>query len=175
MNIKEKINLLFLNHQQIHENICFADRKAGAVIAADGALLALSYQLIDPIKIPYSPFIGFLVCFILAIGIGFAFWVVRPRGEQNRERGSGMIDSIRIKLYSYEQFQQKFSDADESQLLSEIVALVYDRSHIDQKKYLYLKISMILSFFGWISAFAFAAWVKVFSHLSFTKAFFIAN
>lgn len=161
MEVKDKITLLFLNHQQIQENIKFADQKAGAVIAANGALLALSYSLIHPAHIPHSLFAGLLVCFVLLIGIGSAFWVVRPRGEQNRKRGYGIIDAIRINLSSHEQFQHSVSEVSDEQLLEELVSFIYDRAHIDQKKYFYLKISMVASLIGWISALLFAVWIKM--------------
>jgi hypothetical protein len=161
MNTMETIELLLLNHQHIHENIKFADQKAGAVAAADGALLALTYNLIDPWKMPNAVIAGLLVCLILSIAIGYSFWVVRPRGGQNRRRGPGVVDSIRISLYSHDQFQTKSDEMKGPELLYELRSFIYDRSYIDDRKYFYLRVSLTMSAIGWASALIFAVVVKV--------------
>lgn len=161
--IEDSIELSLLNHQQIHENIKFADQKAGAVIAADGTLLALTYAQIDPAKLPSTIAVGFIVCAILSTAIGLAFWVAKPRGEANRARGAGVIDSIRISLYSHEQFQAQMACIQADELLKEVLTLVYDRAYIDQKKYFYLRIALLISLVGWIAALLFAAWTKLYN------------
>jgi len=165
---KDSIELLLLNHQQIHENIKFADQKAGAVIAADTAVLALTYSQIEPAKLSHLFILGVLVCLILSIAIGLAFFVVRPRGEKNREIGAGFVDSIRISLYSHDQFQAKLSQLDLGDLLGEVQTLVYDRAHIDQRKYFYLRVSLIVSLVGWTVALLLAFWLKLYPTMGST-------
>jgi hypothetical protein len=156
---QDAIELLLLNHQQIHENIKFADQKASALIAANGALLALTYSLIDQ-KVPFSLSIGFPLCLLLAVAIGLSFWVVKPRGERNRKRGPGVVDSIRICLYSLEAYKARLSDISTDELLDELRTFIHDRAWIDARKYLFLRRSLIASAIGWITALMFAAWSK---------------
>lgn len=158
---RDAIELLLLNHQQIHENIKFADQKASALIAANGALLALTYSLIDR-KVPYSLSIGLPLCLLLAVAIALSFWVVKPRGERNRERGPGVIDSIRICLYSLEDYQARLSAISTAELLDELRTFVHDRAYIDSRKYFFLRGSLIASAIAWIAALLFAAWSKLY-------------
>jgi hypothetical protein len=158
----QQINFLQTNQQQIHENIKFADSKAGAVIAANGALLAATYAAI-PANVkdqPTTVFAALVVSFFLAIGTGFGFGVIWPRGQLNRARGPGVIDSARINLYGHDEFLQQGKDITDEQLIKQMYSLIYDRAHIDQRKYLFLRISLFISVFGWLSALLFAVWVK---------------
>lgn len=154
------IELLLANHQLVHENIKFADQKASILITLNGGLIAGVYALIDA-SIPRAPFLGFTICVLLAVAIGFSLWVIRPRGSENLHRGPGVIDAIRISLFTFEDFQKRVSTISRADLVGELQAFLYDRARIDERKYRYLRYSLAVSAVGWLGALSFAAWIKL--------------
>ncbi|WP_367848008.1 hypothetical protein [Rhodoferax sp. WC2427] len=158
---KQTVEMLFQNNQQIHENIKFADQKAGAVITANTALLALIYSTIPSGAVLCKLWTGFLVCFILAVAIALAFFAIKPRGSRNLRRGPGVVDSIRINLYGLRDYLDRAATISEDDFLCELRTLIHDRSHIDERKYFYLRASLGVSALGWLAALVFAAWVKL--------------
>jgi len=88
LSANETLNLLLINQQHIHENIKFADQKATAFIGLNAALLGVIYKLIDlDISNPATVVFGSFACLSLAVGTGFAIWVIKPRGRRNKKRG----------------------------------------------------------------------------------------
>ena len=157
---RASIELLLANHQLVHENIKFADQKASILITLNGGLIAGVYALIDA-SIPRAPFLGFTVCVLLAVAIGFALWVIRPRGSEHRHRGPGVIDAIRISLYTFEDFKARVSTISRADLVGELQAFLYDRARIDERKYRFVRYSLAVSAIGWLGALSFAAWIKL--------------
>lgn len=162
INKKDTLELLLINHQQIHENIKFADQKASAIIAANSALLALSYSLIQP-SIKFTLFAGFFVCFVLAVSIAIAFLVIKPRGGLNNQKNPGVFDPKRIARYSLEDYQQRMSEISTTELLNELGVFIYDRACIDNQKYFFLRLSLIISAIAWILSLFFAVSIKLFT------------
>lgn len=160
--LQDRLQLLLLSQQHIHENIKFADQKSAALVLANGALLTTTFNLISPGERPTAILPGLIVCTILSIAIAVAFWVVKPRGEKNRARGVGVIDSIRISLFSHEQFLAQIAKIQDHELLEELRTFVYDRAVIDKEKYFILQVALLISFVGWTAALAFAVWVRLF-------------
>lgn len=161
INEKDTLELLLINHQHIHENIKFADQKASAIIATNGALLALSYSLIQP-SAKFTLFVGFFVCFVLAVSIAMAFLVIKPRGGVNKEKNPGIFDPKRIAKYKLEDYQKRMSEITTTELLIELRAFIYDRACIDNQKYAFLRLSIIASAIGWVLSLLFAASIKIF-------------
>lgn len=161
-NDSAAFELLLMSQQQIHENIKFADQKAAAVIGASGALMALIFPLIEQ-KVPFALALGLPTCLMLALGIGLAFLVVKPRGDLNRRHGPGVIDSARIAQYSLPQFHERLTAMSNEALLAELRTFIYDRAHIDQRKYRYLRWSLRVSAAAWLASLLFAVWAKVHS------------
>jgi Family of unknown function (DUF5706) len=153
----DSMHLLLVNQQQIHENIKFADQKALALIGIDAALLGVIYPLLTRSRCPMLV-VGFAVCALLAAGIAFAVWVIKPRGERNRARGPGVVDSTRVSLYSERQFLERLRSISAADLLEEARIFIYDRSYIDSRKYTHLRTSLSVSAAGWLGALALAAW-----------------
>lgn len=157
---KDTLALLLMNHQHIHENIKFADQKASALIVTDGALLTLSYSLIQP-SVQFTIISGFFVCLILAIGIAIAFLVIKPRGG-SKEKDPGIFDPKRIAKYTLEDYQSRMSDISTAELLIELRTFIYDRACIDNQKYNFLRFSLLVSVIGWALSLIFAASIKIF-------------
>lgn len=159
---KDAVALLLLNQQHIHENIKFADQKAAAFIGINGALLSVIYGMIRlDTSNPATVVFGSLACLSLAIGIGFAVWTIKPRGEQNKERGPGVIDSARISQLSLEQYLSRMKEISDADLLKELRTFIYDRSVIDREKYKKLNVSLPFSAAGWLLSLIAAVLVKM--------------
>src|SRR5262245_47930626 len=96
----DAVGYLLANLNRIYEGLKFADQKAGVLIAANSALLALTDKLLDvktstPLRV--SAFIGAVG---LIIGAAFAFWAIIPRGGRLiSKRGLGVVDSVRSNAY----------------------------------------------------------------------------
>lgn len=146
--------------QHIHENIKLADQKAIAFIGINGALLGVMYPLIQPHS-PVTIVLGFLACLLLAIGIGFAVWVIKPRGESNEFRGGGIVDSVRITQFSLNQYLSRVKEIQDEELLTELRTFIYDRSIINGEKYRNLKVSLPFSAAGWLISLILAVVVKI--------------
>lgn len=157
---KDAINQLLVNQQQIHENIKFADQKAGAITAINTALLSVIYQLVSDSK-PFTLPLGWYAALVLSSAIVVAIGVVWPRGGVGRSRGTGMVDAGRIAQFPDESaFIERCKTASDLALLREARIFVYDRARIDAIKYSWLRVSLLLSSFGWVLSFTLAAAVK---------------
>ena len=157
---KEVLELLFIQHQHVHENIKLADQKASAIIAANGALLALSYSLIQP-SVKFTLFVGLVVCFVLVLSIAMAFLVIKPRGESNKNKFPSIFDPKQIAQYSLNDYQKRSSEISTEELLKDLRVFIYNRSCIDSEKYIFLRLSLIISAVGWILSLLFAALIKI--------------
>ncbi|AKH21835.1 Pycsar system effector family protein [Sedimenticola thiotaurini] len=157
---KDAVALLLANQQHIHENIKFADQKAVAFMGINGALLGVMYPLISPHS-PITLALGSLACLLLAVGIGFAIWVIKPRGEPDECRGGGVVDSVRISQFSLDQYLTRIKQIPDEELLVELRTFIYDRAIIDREKYRNLKVSLPFSAFGWLMSLVLVVVVKV--------------
>ena len=158
---KHAIEMSLVNQQHIHENIKFADQKAVAFIGINTALLGAIYGMVTIDGSSLATIIlGALACVSLAIGIGFAIWTIKPRGERNRDRGPGVIDSVRIPLFSLEQYLSRMEQISDDDLLLELRTFIYDRAVTDREKYEKLKVSLPFSSVGWLLSLATAVLVK---------------
>jgi hypothetical protein len=173
--IREQIGFLQTNQQQVHENIKFADAKAGVVITADSALLASVYAVISSANLRPKSLAAFTsvgVCLLLISGAALGFLVVKPRGEKNRSRGFGVVDADRINQTEKNRqsqttdddtyFMSEIENISDRALIKEMHELIFDRSFINHRKYLWLRRSLKVSALGWAAAFLFAGWVTVF-------------
>jgi hypothetical protein len=161
INAKDSLELLLMNHQHIHENIKFADQKASAIIAANGALLALSYSLIQP-SVKFTLFMGFFVCLVLAISIAIAFLVIKPRSHIKKQENFSIFDPKCIARYKLEDYQNRMNEISTKDLLVELRKFIYDRACIDNQKYIFLRLSLFVSAIGWGLSIFFATSVKIF-------------
>lgn len=162
MQNQDEALLFFINVQQhIHENIKFADQKAVQVIAIDMALIGAIYSITGTTdEHLLRTAVG--VCAVLGVGILFAVSVIRPRGEQNEMRGSGVLDAIRIvKHHSVSDFLSECDSVSKRELLRQQRMFVFDRACIDRDKYRQLRRSLLFSTAGWLSAFGYAALAKL--------------
>lgn len=162
LTTKDTLELLLINQQHIHENIKFADQKAAAFIGINGALLSVVYGMMSlDLSNPAIVAFSLLACMSLAIGIGFAVWTIKPRGDKNKQRGPGVIDSVRISQLSLEQYIARLDVISDAELVKELRTFIYDRSVIDREKYEKLKVSIPFSAVGWLLSLFTAAMVKV--------------
>jgi hypothetical protein len=152
---RETLELLLLGQQHIHENIKFADQKAGAIIGINMALLSAIYALIDqsrPFTIPFGGYVALVLAAAIAVAVG----VIWPRGSISRARGPGVVDAGRISRYlTLEAYLARASSIPTAALISELRTFIYDRACIDAKKYSFLRVSLLLSSVGWSLAFVF--------------------
>ncbi|MCB5215029.1 hypothetical protein LHL18_16265 [Rheinheimera aquimaris] len=158
---RDLIEFQFLNEQQIHENIKFADQKAVQIIAINGVLLGFLFQQFK-IEEMQGNWIAFVLCALFIGGIGAALLVIKPRGIIGRKRGAGVIDSSRIAQSDLTDYLQRLSTIKTAEFIEELRIFVYDRATIDQQKYKFLRISIYISFLAWVCSIAFFGWVKLF-------------
>lgn len=158
--IQASLGFLQVNQQQIHENIKFADQKAGAVLGFNAALLGGIYTIKVPPQSLYA--LGF-VGLVLAVGILLAFCVIWPRGGHNAARGAGVIDAIRIARLTDAEYKEKLNATTATALVVEMEEFVFDRARIDITKYRLLRCSLAVSAGGWSLAFIYAGWTRYLS------------
>jgi hypothetical protein len=155
--------LLLANHQHVHENIKFADQKAGFFVTLDGALCAFVYSLAKPPDTTLCS-LSLILCFVLAVGIGLGIFVVWPRGSTNRKRGPGVVDADRAYQFGSErEFVGRCASITDEELLTETRTFLYDRSKINRLKYRYLRLAISVSAVGWFGSLVLAAWAKLYS------------
>lgn len=143
----ELLGFLQLNQQQIHENIKFADQKAGVVIVLNTALLGGLYQVakeLCPLWLLAS------ACLLIATGGGLAFLVLWPRGRQNKQRGGGVVDAIRISRLTHAEYLDRAARVSIDDLIRETWDFVFDRACIDHRKYQLFRLSLAVSGIGWL-------------------------
>lgn len=162
IQLRDQIEFHFLNQQQIHENIKFADQKAVQIMAINGVLLGFMFQQfrIDEL---HGNWLVFLLCIFFVAGIAAALLVIKPRGVKSRKRGSGVIDSSRIVQYDeLDLYLQRLSSITTTEFLDELRVFVYDRAIIDQSKYKFLRLSIYISSVAWVGSITFFSRVKLF-------------
>ena len=131
----------------------FADRKAGALMAVDSALLAVIYPLIRKGETTSQIVVAIISSILLTVGISVGFAVIRPRGRQNRSRGRGVIDADRIAQFeNAEAYTTAVSTMSPDAVIEEIQVLTYDYSWIDRQKYKWLRLMVPISGAGAVSA-----------------------
>ncbi len=145
---RDVLALLLTNQQQIHENIKFADLKAGAITAFNSVLLLEILKRRNDSPIDWA--ITGLVSVLLLVGIGLAFGVIYPRGWRSSQRGAGVIDANRISRFkSEEEFRNECAYITSQELLGQMRTFLYDRAWIDREKYKWLKYSLFVSVAAW--------------------------
>lgn len=166
-DLMNTINYLFETQSHIHENIRFADQKAGATIGLNLAVFTAlaNGQVILPLlpePIWAAAQIGTGVLLFLSTGV--SAWVVYPRGAKaHHELPDGFGDcavpeKIQKKWKHVEDFTRAFAgfSAQEptvpDQLVKDLAALVWVRARINERKYRRLKFAMGIAFLSWASA-----------------------
>ena len=153
----EAIQIALTTHQHIHENIKFADQKALFLTLINTALIGYTWSQAAPTTFLF--WAKLTTCAALVVGVGFAAWTVRPRGDRPINKSPGLVDPNRIVEYKdLNQYQTALNAATQDNILSQLQELIYERSTINQKKYSSLRISIIFSAIGWAAALTTAIW-----------------
>jgi len=142
------LQFLLGTQQHIHENIKFADQKAAQVITLNTAAIAAVYAVVA-LSQSRHVLVAFGAWIFLSIGIGYAVSAIRPRGEQNEQRGPGLLDAVRIVQQGPEAYYAALSSASVERLTKEMQEFIYDRACIDRDKYTELRRSLFYSAAGW--------------------------
>jgi hypothetical protein len=151
---------LLHTHTHILENIKLADQKATAFIAIDSAIIAALFGAKLLILNPADPWITWLSIAsftLLGVAVVLGGFVIWPRGEKIADRAEGGDLAVPSKISRLHKSPTELaaavnSAAANATLTDQLAALVLVRSQINDKKYFWLKGSIIVSALGMVSA-----------------------
>jgi hypothetical protein len=158
----ERITFLFSNEKMIHENLKFADTKAGVLIVLDCALVKGVWTSLLPSLFACPTCVSaWIACIVLGAAIAVAVrGVIWPRTPAKKERG--LVDPNRIAYYGVVddktaegaamEFTKDMGTVPHGDLFRDLAGLVFRRSRTDVKKYFWLKWVIVLSAFGVLAA-----------------------
>lgn len=151
---------LLHTHTHVLENIKLADQKATAFIAIDSAIIAALFGakllILNPADI-WLTWLSVMTFVLLGAAVALGGFVIWPRGEKIADRADGGDLAVPSKIARLHktpvELASAVSDATtKSELKTQLAALVLVRSRINDKKYFWLKGSVVLSALGLLSA-----------------------
>lgn len=154
--MEDKTQKYWQIQQSIHENIKFADTKAGSIMALNLALIATTNALILSVSDRYSFLfiLGCLSIIVLVISIGCTVKVIYPRGDNSTAPNeASLCDLNKIAKSSFDEYRKNVKKSSDKQLLDDIILFIYDRSLNNRTKYKWLKREINFGIVGWILTF----------------------
>lgn len=137
------------NLQRLHDNLKFADAKAGALLVPATAMCVYIHQMPLQLKfdsertcpcLSFDQFLLSLSFLSAAASIVFCFAVIRPRGKYNRDLGEGLIDASRIYQFgSSKSFADALNQSEVSELHKQFDQLAFCYSLNDSIKYRHVR------------------------------------
>jgi len=156
---------LLQTSQHIHQDIMFADQKAGVFIVANMGILGALYttNYLWPPKGNWGlDILTLLTVTVLVVAIGYFGFVLYPRGvKYHSDLPKGHCDLSspqKIALLPPAEFTARFCTPEdpaalESTILRDLTVMVHTRSRVNQAKYVILRRGILATFAGWTLAF----------------------